>query len=50
MVITEKPAASAPSPIPFALPLRGWILPRFAAVLMLAPVLLYLVEVLSVER
>jgi hypothetical protein len=50
MVITEKTAAPAPSPTPFALPLRGWILPRFAAVLMLAPVLLYLVEVLSVER
>ncbi len=42
--------APAPPPTPFALPLRGWILPRFAVVLMLAPVLLYLVEVLSVER
>lgn len=46
IVIPEKSA----TPAPFALPLRGWILPRFAAVLMLAPVLLYLVEVLSVER
>ncbi|MCS6859441.1 MAG: hypothetical protein NZT92_03870 [Abditibacteriales bacterium] len=53
MVVTDKPSAPpapAASPIPFPFPLRGWILPRFAAVLMLAPVLLYLVEVLSVER
>jgi hypothetical protein len=49
-LVAAKPIAPAPASKPFALPLRGWILPRFAAVLMLAPVLFYLVEVFSVEK